>query len=199
MGHVIGDTLLQIVARRLLTCVRNSDTISRQGGDEFVVLLPEIEHAADAAACARKIASALLGPHDIAEHQLNVTVTIGISIYPDDAPDAAALIACADAAMYYAKQRGRNQYQFFEGEMRAGAVGAALHREPDSPGPSAGATPPPLPAGDRSLVPSDNRRPGADPLGDPRAPLSSTLCGMGQPRHGVRADDQPVETTKGDV
>ena len=133
LGHVIGDTLLQSVARRLVTCVRSSDTVSRQGGDEFVVLLSEIEHADDAAASAQKIIAALVAPHDVANHQLHVTVTIGISIYPDDGPDAETLIKCADTAMYHAKESGRNNYHFFERQMNARAVErqwieAGLHR-----------------------------------------------------------------------
>ncbi len=133
LGHVIGDALLQSVARRLVTCVRSSDTVSRQGGDEFVVLLSEIEHADDAAASAQKIIAALVAPHDVAHHQLHVTVTIGISIYPDDGPDAETLIKCADTAMYHAKESGRNNYQFFEPDMNARAVErqwieAGLHR-----------------------------------------------------------------------
>jgi diguanylate cyclase (GGDEF)-like protein/PAS domain S-box-containing protein len=133
LGHVIGDTLLQAVAQRLLTCVRSSDTVSRQGGDEFVVLLSEIEHADDAAARAQKIIAALVAPHGVAHHQLHVTVSIGISIYPDDGPDAETLMKCADTAMYHAKDTGRNQYQFFERDMNARAVErqwieAGLHR-----------------------------------------------------------------------
>jgi diguanylate cyclase (GGDEF)-like protein/PAS domain S-box-containing protein len=122
LGHVIGDTLLQSVAQRLVTCVRSSDTVSRQGGDEFVVLLAAIERAEDAAVSARKIIAALVAPHDVAHHQLHVTVTIGISIYPDDGPDAETLIKCADTAMYHAKESGRNHYQFFERDMYARAV-----------------------------------------------------------------------------
>ena len=119
LGHGIGDRLLQSVGRRLLTCVRSSDTVSRQGGDEFVVLLSEIEHAYDAATSAQKIIAALVAPHDVAHHQLHVSATIGISIYPDDGPDAETLIKCADTAMYYAKGRGRNNYHFFERQMNA--------------------------------------------------------------------------------
>ena len=133
LGHVIGDALLQSVAGRLVTCVRSSDTVSRQGGDEFVVLLSEIEHADDAAASAQKIIAALVAPHDVAHHHLHVTATIGISIYPDDGPDAETLINCADTAMYHAKEDGRNNYQFFERDMNARAVErqwieAGLHR-----------------------------------------------------------------------
>ena len=133
LGHGIGDTLLQSVGRRLVTCVRSTDTVSRQGGDEFVVLLSEIEHADDAAISAQKIIAALVAPHDVAHHQLHVTVTIGISIYPDDGPDAETLIKCADTAMYHAKESGRNNYHFFERQMNARAVRrqwieAGLHR-----------------------------------------------------------------------
>ena len=133
LGHVIGDALLQSVARRLVACVRSSDTVSRQGGDEFVALLSEIAHAADAAASAQKIIATLVAPHDVAHHQLHITATIGISIYPDDGPDAETLIKCADTAMYHAKGSGRNNYQFFEPDMNARAVErqsieAGLHR-----------------------------------------------------------------------
>ena len=133
LGHGTGDLLLQSVARRLATCVRASDTVSRQGGDEFVVLLSEIAHADDAAAGAQKIIAALVAPHDVAHHQLHVTVTIGISIFPADGPNAETLIKCADTAMYHAKERGRNTYQFFERAMNARAVErqwieAGLHR-----------------------------------------------------------------------
>ena len=133
LGHVIGDGLLQSVARRLVRCVRSSDTVSRLGGDEFVLVLSEIQHADDAAASAQKIIAALVAPHEIANHQLHVTATIGISIYPDDGPDAEKLIKAADTAMYHAKESGRNSYQFFEAEMNARAVErqwieAGLHR-----------------------------------------------------------------------
>jgi diguanylate cyclase (GGDEF)-like protein/PAS domain S-box-containing protein len=132
LGHVIGDALLKSVAGRLVTCVRGSDTVSRQGGDEFVVLLSEIEHAGDATASAQRIIAALVAPHDIANHQLHVSATIGISIYPDDGPDAETLIKSADTAMYHAKEAGRNSYKLFKGEMNGRAaerqwIEAALH------------------------------------------------------------------------
>ena len=122
LGHVIGDTLLQSVAGRLVASVRNSDTVSRQGGDEFVVLLPEIAHPDDAAASAQKIIAALVAPHSVAHHQLHISATIGISVYPDNSLDAETLIKCADTAMYHAKGSGRNRYQFFERDMNARAV-----------------------------------------------------------------------------
>lgn len=122
LGHVIGDKLLRSMAGRLVTCVRSSDTVSRQGGDEFVLVLSEIEHADDAAASAQKILTALMAPHDVAHHDLHVTASIGVSIYPDDGRDAETLIKCADTAMYHAKDSGRNNYQFFKPDMNARAV-----------------------------------------------------------------------------
>src|SRR5882672_8659063 len=96
LGHVVGDGLLQSVAGRLVTCVRGSDTVSRQGGDEFVVLLPEIEHADDAIVSAQRIIAALAAPHEIDHHLLHASATIGISIYPDDGADGETLIKSAD-------------------------------------------------------------------------------------------------------
>jgi diguanylate cyclase (GGDEF)-like protein len=122
LGHAVGDLLLQSVARCLLGCVRHSDTISRQGGDEFVVLLPSIEHAADAALSAQKILLALALPHQVDGHVLHVSVSVGVSIYPYDGEDAETLIKSADTAMYCAKESGRNNYKFFEAEMNARAV-----------------------------------------------------------------------------
>jgi diguanylate cyclase (GGDEF)-like protein/PAS domain S-box-containing protein len=107
VGHAVGDLLLQSVARRLVGCVRASDTVSRQGGDEFVVLLSEIGHADDATAMACQIRAALAAPHEIAHHRLRVTAAIGFSIYPDDATDGEGLIACADAAMYRSRNATR--------------------------------------------------------------------------------------------
>jgi len=117
LGHLMGDKLLKSVAERLKDCVRSSDTVSRQGGDEFVILLSDIEHSEDAARRAENIISVLSDHHSIAGHELNVTVSIGISIYPDDGRDAEALIKNADAAMYHAKQLGRDNYQFFKQEI----------------------------------------------------------------------------------
>ena len=123
LGHCIGDRLLQSIARRLLGCVRDSDTVSRRGGDEFVVLLPEIEHAGEAGFSARRILHALSAPHCIAGRKLRVTASIGISLYPDRGWDAETLIARADAAMYRAKERGRNRYEVFTDETSVRAAG----------------------------------------------------------------------------
>jgi diguanylate cyclase (GGDEF)-like protein/PAS domain S-box-containing protein len=122
LGHVIGDALLHSVAGRLVASVRASDTVSRQGGDEFVVVLSHIDHADAAAASAQAILAALGLPHDVSNHQLHITATIGISIFPDDGPDAATLIIAADTAMYHAKDGGRNNYRFFQRDMNARAV-----------------------------------------------------------------------------
>lgn len=122
LGHPIGDTLLQSIASRLVGCVRDSDTVSRQGGDEFVVLLSEIAHAKNAAACAQKLLTMLKAPNFIGHHSLEVSASIGISIYPDDGLDPETLIKTADTAMYQAKENGRNNYKFFEEEMNIRAV-----------------------------------------------------------------------------
>jgi diguanylate cyclase (GGDEF)-like protein len=122
LGHAVGDQLLQSVAQRLVSCVRHSDTISRQGGDEFVVLLSNIKHAEDAALSAQKILAALTAPHLIDQLELHVSVSIGISTYPDDGQDAETLLKNADSAMYHAKESGRNNYKFFEHEMNVRAV-----------------------------------------------------------------------------
>jgi diguanylate cyclase (GGDEF)-like protein/PAS domain S-box-containing protein len=113
LGHAIGDKLLQTVARRLLGCVRGTDTVSRQGGDEFVVLLPDIVHIKDAVTCAEKLLGALEAPYRIGEHELRVSASIGVAIFPVDATEAEALIRCADFAMYQAKYHGRNNYKLF--------------------------------------------------------------------------------------
>ncbi|MGA2562844.1 MAG: EAL domain-containing protein [Steroidobacteraceae bacterium] len=120
-GHIVGDRLLQSVARRLFTCVRSSDTVSRLGGDEFMVLLWEVRHAQDAALTATKILDALRKPHHIDQHELHITGSIGIATYPDDGTDADTLMKKADTAMYHAKQAGRDGYQFFNSEMNAHA------------------------------------------------------------------------------
>ena len=122
-GHAMGDALLQSVAHRLLACVRTSDTVSRLGGDEFVILLSELDHVEDAVMAANKVLSALAAPHRVAQHDLDVTVSIGVSTFPFDGQDAETLIKNADTAMYHAKENGRNNYQFFEQGMNERAVG----------------------------------------------------------------------------
>lgn len=113
MGHLAGDLLLLSVARRLQSCVRESDTICRQGGDEFMILLPEIGMAEDAEKVARKIVEAMAQPHRIEGRELVITFSIGISICPDDASDDETMVRHADDAMYAAKESGRNNYRLF--------------------------------------------------------------------------------------
>jgi diguanylate cyclase (GGDEF)-like protein/PAS domain S-box-containing protein len=122
LGHAAGDELLQSVSKRLISCVRASDTVSRQGGDEFAILLPEITHAQDAATCAGKIILALHAPHSVGTRTLHIGASIGISLYPKDGEDAGSLIKSADTAMYHAKERGRGNFQFFEAAMNLKAV-----------------------------------------------------------------------------
>ncbi len=112
MGHGIGDKLLQVVAQRLLECVREGDTVSRIGGDEFVVLLRETD-ADGSASVAGKILDSFAVVSDIEGTQISTHASIGISIYPDHAADAETMIKNADVAMYYAKEQGRNNFQFF--------------------------------------------------------------------------------------
>jgi diguanylate cyclase (GGDEF)-like protein/PAS domain S-box-containing protein len=113
LGHYVGDKLLQSVARRLVSCVRRTDSVSRLGGDEFVILLSQVEHEDDAAMSARKILRALAVPHIIDFKNLDISASIGVSTYPTDGPDAETLLSKADTAMYEAKKQGRNNYQFF--------------------------------------------------------------------------------------
>ncbi|HXN98048.1 MAG TPA: EAL domain-containing protein [Candidatus Acidoferrales bacterium] len=122
LGHPIGDKLLQSVAKRLVDCGRSSDTVSRQGGDEFVVLLSEVEQSDDAAITARRMLQAVAEPHSIGQHDLHVTTSIGVSIFPDDGLDAETLIKNADTAMYQAKENGHQSYQFFKPAMNVRAV-----------------------------------------------------------------------------
>lgn len=122
LGHAAGDSLLQSVADRLKLCIREMDSICRQGGDEFMVLLPGIEKREDVATIAQKILAAMSDPHYIEGRNLVVSFSIGISIYPADADTPEALIQNADAAMYHAKEHGRNNFQFFTPDMNAEAL-----------------------------------------------------------------------------
>jgi len=122
LGHPIGDKLLQSIAKCLVDCVRDSDTVSRQGGDEFIVLLSEVEESEDPAILARRVLQAVAESHSIDQHDLHVTASIGLSVYPDDGLDAETLIKHADTAMYQAKENGRQGYRFFTPAMNARAV-----------------------------------------------------------------------------
>lgn len=121
LGHAVGDKLLQSVATRLLECTRVVDTVSRQGGDEFVVLLSELNDPEDAAIAARRMLEHIASPHPIDEQGLSVTTSIGVSVYPEDGRDPETLIQNADTAMYQAKKNGRQKFQFFERAMNVRA------------------------------------------------------------------------------
>ena len=121
LGHQVGDALLRAVAERLIACVRGTDTVARMGGDEFVVVLAELKQAEDAGHVAQKMLAALPRPINIDGHELRVTTSIGICAYPHDGEDAETLIRNADAAMYHAKDTGRNNFQFFTRQMNTAA------------------------------------------------------------------------------
>ena len=142
LGHHVGDALLKEVAKRVTHCLRKSDymvrgametsdnTMARMGGDEFTVLLPNLSHAEDAARVARRIMEALAIPFQVGGGEVFVSASIGIALYPIDGSDVATLIKNSDAAMYHAKNEGRNNYQFFTESMNKEAA-AKLSLEND--------------------------------------------------------------------
>jgi diguanylate cyclase (GGDEF)-like protein len=119
LGHLIGDELLRVVAGRLRGCIRDTDTISRVGGDEFCIIQTGIEHAADAERLARRIAEAIRVPCELGGHQVMIDASIGIALAPTDGNDANELLKNADMALYGAKADGRGVYRFFEPNMDA--------------------------------------------------------------------------------
>lgn len=122
LGHAVGDLMLQSVAQRLSHCVRASDTVSRQGGDEFVILLSELAFGQDAAVCAEKILQAIQLPYLIDVHEIHLTASIGIVVYPADGIECEPLLQNADLAMYEAKERGRNNAQFYRTDLNLNAT-----------------------------------------------------------------------------
>lgn len=116
-GHAVGDALLKNTAERLLACVRVGDTVARQGGDEFILLFPDIDGSGGAAKVAEKLLQSLSSPYSIEGQELFVSVSIGIAIYPDDGDNIEKLLKNADSAMYGAKQEGRNCYRYFTKQM----------------------------------------------------------------------------------
>jgi diguanylate cyclase (GGDEF)-like protein/PAS domain S-box-containing protein len=122
LGHDVGDELLREVSSRLEGCVRKDDTLARLGGDEFVVALHGIRNASDAAQVAQKVLKRLREPYALPSRTLSSSCSVGIAIYPHDGEDIAALMKNADTAMYHAKDRGRNNYQFFSADMTAKAL-----------------------------------------------------------------------------
>lgn len=117
LGHDIGDKMLQVVATRLKSCVRATDTVSRLGGDEFAVIVEGVLHAEQIAAMARKILNAFIPPFRIDQHELHSSTSIGIALGPNDDTDVDTLIKDADIAMYHAKDLGKNNYKFYSAEM----------------------------------------------------------------------------------
>ncbi len=122
LGHGLGDRVLQTVSARLQASVREGDTVARVGGDEFILILPGVQRPLQVARVAEKICEALKEPFVLEGHELFVTTSMGISVYPDDGEDAETLIKNADAAMYRAKEHGRNRYQLYTSSMNAGAA-----------------------------------------------------------------------------
>ena len=122
MGHDVGDSLLKEVAQRLVSSLRSQDTVARQGGDEFIVLLPSVANAQDAGTLAQKLLDVLQLPYQLDGKEMYVSASIGIAVFPDDGDDADTLMKHSDAAMYHAKDAGRNNYQLFTREMHQLAV-----------------------------------------------------------------------------
>lgn len=126
LGHEIGDVLLIEAAQRGLSVLRDTDTLSRLGGDEFVVVLSDIESRQDAMFVARKLLAALCQPYLLAGHELTVSASAGIALYPEDGQNTSELLRKADAAMYRAKEEGRNTFRFFSSEMNTASLGELL-------------------------------------------------------------------------
>lgn len=121
LGHHVGDRLLQTVALRIRSCLRDEDTVARQGGDEFIVVLPNIKRFEDIGIVAQKLIVSLSASYSIDGAELHTSASIGVAVYPDDGPDTETLMRNADTAMYYAKSTGRNNFQFFTPQMNQAA------------------------------------------------------------------------------
>jgi diguanylate cyclase (GGDEF)-like protein/PAS domain S-box-containing protein len=126
LGHSVGDSVLQAVAERLRSCVREADTVARLGGDEYLVVMGELDSAQDAAIVARKILDAFIPPVTVGDKELGITLSIGIGVFPNDGEDEQTLMKNADSAVYSAKQAGRNTYQFYTRDMNASMLNTLL-------------------------------------------------------------------------
>jgi diguanylate cyclase (GGDEF)-like protein len=126
LGHTVGDRLLQRVGERLMATLRESDTVCRMGGDEFLLLLPDLERPEEADVIADRVLKAIRGPFLVADRQLEITTSLGIALYPDHGTDGDALIRSADIAMYGVKDNGRDGYRW-----HAPAPGSEQVRGPD--------------------------------------------------------------------
>ena len=132
LGHDVGDQLLKAVAQRLVSSLRSRDTVARSGGDEFVVVLPDISDTQEAATVAQKLLDALIAPYQITGNDLRTSASIGVALFPDDGENVETLLKNSDLAMYYAKEAGRNNCQFFTQKMNLvvaekHAMGTDLH------------------------------------------------------------------------
>ena len=134
LGHQAGDKLLRELAQRLNNCVRATDTVARIGGDEFIVLLPDLRIPAEAESIAAKIVAAVAQPYAIDSEQAVITVSVGVVTYPEAASDLDALMRCADEAMYAAKQKGKNSFHVYRpGSTATGGGGNSLAHPPQIP------------------------------------------------------------------
>jgi diguanylate cyclase (GGDEF)-like protein len=118
LGHSVGDQLLRVTSKRLKGLLRKSDTLARMGGDEFLFLLPDLARRDNATEVAKKILDSFRAPFLIDDHELHTSVSIGLTIFPDDGAEADTLLTNADIAMYHAKQKGRNNYQRYTSNMK---------------------------------------------------------------------------------